>query len=83
MQIEQLLAQLDGSPLARDALLVCAVLIVALVAYWVAKRVVDEATLSEVAALSGAERIDELARMLAGDRVTEEARAAARALLVA
>lgn len=52
--------------------------------HWrVAKRIVDDATLSEVAALSEAERIDELARMLAGDRVTEEARAAARALLAA
>ncbi|MEM9425577.1 MAG: DNA repair protein RecN [Pseudomonadota bacterium] len=52
--------------------------------HWrVAKRVVNDATLSEVAALSDAERIDELARMLAGDRVTDEARAAARALLAA
>ena len=52
--------------------------------HWrVAKRVEGEATLSEVTALSEADRIDELARMLAGDRVTEEARAAARALLAA
>ena len=52
--------------------------------HWrVAKRVVDDSTLSEVAPLSDAERIDELARMLAGDRITDEARAAARALLVA
>lgn len=52
--------------------------------HWrVAKRVVDDTTLSEVTALSDAERIDELARMLAGDRVTDEARAAARALLAA
>ncbi len=52
--------------------------------HWrVAKRVVDDMTLSDVAALSDAERVDELARMLAGDRITEEARAAARALLAA
>ncbi len=52
--------------------------------HWrVAKRVVDEMTLSDVAALSEPERVDELARMLAGDVVTDEARAAARALLAA
>ncbi len=52
--------------------------------HWrVAKRVVDDRTLSDVAALSEAERVDELARMLAGDVVTDEARAAARALLAA
>ncbi|MEO1542364.1 MAG: DNA repair protein RecN, partial [Pseudomonadota bacterium] len=52
--------------------------------HWrVAKRVVEDVTLSDVAPLSEAERIDELARMLAGDRITEEARAAARALLAA
>ncbi len=52
--------------------------------HWrVAKRVVENTTLSEVAALSETERVDELARMLSGDRVTEEARAAARALLAA
>ncbi|MEM7752424.1 MAG: DNA repair protein RecN [Pseudomonadota bacterium] len=52
--------------------------------HWrVAKRVIDDATLSEVAALSDVERVDELARMLAGDRITDEARAAARALLAA
>ncbi len=52
--------------------------------HWrVAKRVTNNVTLSDVAALSEDERIDELARMLAGDTVTEEARAAARALLTA
>jgi len=52
--------------------------------HWrVAKRVIDDQTLSDVAALTEGERVDELARMLAGDRITEEARAAARALLVA
>jgi DNA repair protein RecN (Recombination protein N) len=40
-------------------------------------------TLSEVVGLSEPRRIDEIARMLAGDTVTEEARAAARALLAA
>lgn len=52
--------------------------------HWrVAKRVVNDETLSEVTALSESDRIDELARMLAGDTVTDEARAAARALLAA
>ncbi|MEM7718400.1 MAG: DNA repair protein RecN [Pseudomonadota bacterium] len=52
--------------------------------HWrVAKRIENDATLSEVSPLSDAERVDELARMLSGDRITEEARAAARALLAA
>lgn len=52
--------------------------------HWrVAKRIVDNVTLSDVSALSDSERVDELARMLAGDTVTDEARAAARALLAA
>ena len=52
--------------------------------HWrVAKQVQNDVTLSVVAALSDNERVDELARMLAGDTVTEEARAAARALLSA
>ncbi|WP_372884446.1 DNA repair protein RecN [Shimia sp.] len=50
--------------------------------HWqVAKRVVDDCTLSEVVALDPPARIDEIARMLSGDTITEEARAAARALL--
>jgi DNA repair protein RecN (Recombination protein N) len=50
--------------------------------HWrVQKRVVDNATLSEVVPLDDAARIDEVARMLSGDTITEEARAAARALL--
>lgn len=50
--------------------------------HWqVAKRVVDEHTLSEVVALDAPARVDEIARMLSGDTITEEARAAARALL--
>ncbi len=50
--------------------------------HWrVEKRVTGEQTLSTVAALDAAARVDELARMLAGDTVTDEARAAARALL--
>jgi len=50
--------------------------------HWrVEKRVNGTATLSTVTALDADARIDELARMLAGDRVTEEARAAAVALL--
>ncbi|MGR3513673.1 MAG: DNA repair protein RecN [Paracoccaceae bacterium] len=52
--------------------------------HWrVAKRVVDDMTLSDVAPLAEDERIDELARMLAGDKITDAARAAARALLAA
>ena len=38
-------------------------------------------TLSHVSALDPAKRIDEVARMLAGDRITEAARDAARALI--
>ncbi|MGY3439481.1 MULTISPECIES: DNA repair protein RecN [unclassified Marinovum] len=50
--------------------------------HWrVEKRVTGEQTLSNVVALDAGDRIDEIARMVAGDTVTEEARAAARALL--
>ena len=50
--------------------------------HWrVEKRVEDEMTLSTVRAMAGQDRIDEVARMLSGDRITEEARAAARALM--
>lgn len=50
--------------------------------HWrVEKRVADGATLSHVAALNPAERVEEIARMLAGDTVTDAARAAARELL--
>jgi DNA repair protein RecN (Recombination protein N) len=50
--------------------------------HWrVSKTVEGGATLSRVEALDAPARVDELARMLAGDTVTEEARAAARALL--
>ncbi len=50
--------------------------------HWrVEKQVVDEQTLSTVVPLSGEARVDEVARMLAGDTITDEARAAARALL--
>lgn len=52
--------------------------------HWrVAKHVSDGMTLSTVSPLDDAARVDEIARMLAGDTITEEARAAARALLVA
>ncbi|MCA0939437.1 DNA repair protein RecN [Salipiger pacificus] len=51
--------------------------------HWrVAKRVENDVTLSSVTPLGAGEREDEIARMLAGDTVTPEARAAARALLV-
>ncbi|MGL4237616.1 DNA repair protein RecN [Tabrizicola sp.] len=50
--------------------------------HWrVEKRVTGEETLSTVTALGQADRVEEIARMLAGDTVTDAARAAARALL--
>lgn len=50
--------------------------------HWrVEKRVAQGATSSTVTALTEPDRVDEIARMLAGDTVTEAARAAARALL--
>jgi DNA repair protein RecN (Recombination protein N) len=50
--------------------------------HWrVEKRITDDRTLSTVTALSPDERIAELARMLAGESVTEAAREAARMLL--
>ena len=50
--------------------------------HWrVEKRVEGEVTTSLVHALAAPERVDEIARMLSASHVTEEARAAARALL--
>jgi DNA repair protein RecN (Recombination protein N) len=50
--------------------------------HWrVEKRVEDETTLSTVRALDGTDRVDEIARMLSGERITPEARAAAEALM--
>lgn len=50
--------------------------------HWrVEKRVSAGMTTSTVTPLPSGERIDEIARMLAGDTITEEARGAARALL--
>lgn len=50
--------------------------------HWrVEKRVADGQTLSTVTGLDAEDRVEEVARMLAGDTVTEAARAAARALL--
>lgn len=50
--------------------------------HWrVEKRVNGGQTLSTVTPLGASERVEEIARMLAGDTVTEAARAAARALL--
>ncbi len=52
--------------------------------HWrVEKRVEGEMTLSTVTPVAEADRVDELARMLAGDTITEAARGAARALLEA
>ena len=47
----------------------------------VAKRVTRGRTLSEVTPLGPEERLNEVARMLAGETVTPEARAAAQVLL--
>ena len=50
--------------------------------HWrVQKTVVDEMTLSQVVPLSMDERVEEIARMLSGDRVTDAAREAAQSLL--
>jgi len=50
--------------------------------HWrVEKNVKDGQTLSTVKPLGEAARVDEVARMISGDSITEEARAAARALL--
>jgi DNA repair protein RecN (Recombination protein N) len=50
--------------------------------HWqVRKQVARDTTLSDVVALAQGDRVDEIARMISGDTVTEEARAAARALL--
>ncbi len=50
--------------------------------HWrVEKAVSGEVTTTAVTALGEADRVDELARMLSGESVTDEARAAARALL--
>ena len=50
--------------------------------HWqVAKRVEDDMTLSTVTPLDGAARVDEIARMLSGDRISKEARAAAEKLM--
>jgi DNA repair protein RecN (Recombination protein N) len=50
--------------------------------HWqVGKRHVRSGARTEIAGLGAAARVEEIARMLAGDTVTDEARAAARALL--
>ncbi len=50
--------------------------------HWrVEKLIKGEQTLSTVSDLNPAERVDEIARMLAGDTITPEARSAAKALL--
>jgi DNA repair protein RecN (Recombination protein N) len=51
-------------------------------AHWrVEKQQTDKETLSTVTALDATDRIEEIARMLAGDRITDAARDAARALM--
>ncbi|CUJ20369.1 DNA repair protein RecN [Cognatishimia activa] len=50
--------------------------------HWrVEKRVQDEVTLSTVTSLGTDARVDEIARMISGDKITEQARSAAEALL--
>ena len=50
--------------------------------HWrVEKRQEADATLSTVVPLAAADRVDEIARMISGDRVTDAARDAARALI--
>ena len=50
--------------------------------HWqVAKTVREDSTLTSVTALDQGERIDEIARMISGDTVTDAARTAAKALL--
>ena len=50
--------------------------------HWrVEKRVRDEMTTTTVVPLDASARVDEIARMVAGDTITDEARGAARALL--
>jgi DNA repair protein RecN (Recombination protein N) len=50
--------------------------------HWrVEKRVEDGMTLSTVTPLDEEQRVDEIARMLSGDTITPEARAAAEALM--
>ena len=52
--------------------------------HWrVEKQIIDEATLSRVVPLSADQRIEEIARMISGDTITDAARAAARDLLAA
>ena len=52
--------------------------------HWrVEKRQTKDATLSTVVGLAEGDRIDEIARMISGDTITQEARAAAKALLAA
>ncbi|WP_300068014.1 DNA repair protein RecN [uncultured Ruegeria sp.] len=52
--------------------------------HWrVQKHVANGQTLSTVTPLADPDRVDEIARMVAGDTITDEARAAARALLQA
>lgn len=53
-------------------------------AHWrVMKSTQGDETRSDVVAVNGAARVDEIARMLAGERITDAARAAAKVLLAA
>ena len=45
------------------------------------KRIGSDDVITSVRALSGAARVDEIARMLAGDEITDESRALAQQML--
>ena len=45
------------------------------------KSVIGDKTITQVSRLSGEARLEEIARMLAGETITQEARAAARQLM--
>ena len=51
--------------------------------YKVSKSTVDNITTTKVVELGGDEKCEEIARMLAGEKITDEARAAARVLIKA
>ena len=50
--------------------------------HWqVSKKVIDDKTLTRVEPLDDSERVDEIARMIAGDTITDAAKSAAKELL--
>ena len=49
--------------------------------FLVSKVIEDEKTLSQVKQIKGEDRVEEIARMISGDRITDEAREASRVLI--